>query len=116
MKRSRIIVKEDTWTRIMAEGSSGGLERPHNHAFVKGGPHFMYGRCECTRDEHGLVKAHVFGGVKSLTLFKTTQSSFTHFHKDNNTSLPEATDRYDYRQLQLPTTIIITVTYRKACK
>lgn len=53
----------------------------------------MYGRSEGTRDARGLVTIRAFGGVKGLTLFKTTQSSFTDFHKDNHTSLPEVTDR-----------------------
>lgn len=91
-----MMVKEDTWTRIVT-ADSGGEERRHNHAFIKSGPHFMYGRCEGTRDDHGLIKIRVFGGVKNLTLLKTTQSSFTNFHMDNNTTLPEATDRLEAR-------------------
>ena len=90
--RCRVTVKEDTWNRVIAPDSTG-KEREHDHAFVKGGPHFMYGRSEGTRDDRGLVTVRTFGGVKGLTLFKTTQSSFTDFHKDNHTSLPEATDR-----------------------
>ena len=85
-------VKEDTWDRVIAADSTGKV-REHDHAFVKGGPHFMYGRSEGTRNASGLITIRAFGGVKGLTLFKTTQSSFTGFHKDNNTSLPEATDR-----------------------
>lgn len=85
-------VKEDTWNRIIAADSTG-MERAHDHAFLKGGPHFMYARSVGTRDAYGLVTIKVFGGVKGLTLFKTTQSSFTNFHTDNNTSLPEAEDR-----------------------
>lgn len=86
------MVKEDTWNRVIAEDSMG-KQREHDHAFIKGGPHLMFGRSEGTRDSNGLVTVRVFGGVKSLTLFKTTQSSFTNFHTDNNTSLPEAADR-----------------------
>lgn len=92
VSRCRVTVKEDTWNRIIAADATG-KERPHNHAFMKGGPHFMFARSEGTRSTHGLVIVQVYGGVKNLTLFKTTQSSFTDFHQDNNTSLPEATDR-----------------------
>ena len=95
-----MMVKEDNWTRIVT-ADSGGEERLHNHAFNKGGPHFMYGRCEGTRDDHGLIKIRVFGGVKNLTLLKTTQSSFTNFHMDNNTTLPEATDRLEARDSKM---------------
>lgn len=85
-------MKEDTWNRITTVDTIGN-EVPHNHAFMKGGPHFMFARSEGTRSAHGLVVVNVYGGVKNLTLFKTTQSSFTKFHKDNNTSLPDAKDR-----------------------
>lgn len=86
------MVKEDTWNRLIAQDSTG-KSREHNHAFLKGGPHFMFGRSEGKRGPRGQISIRVFGGVKDLTLFKTTQSSFTNFHKDNNTSLPEAEDR-----------------------
>lgn len=85
-------MKEDTWNRVTTADTAGKVTE-HNHAFLKGGPHFMFGRCEGSRGADGSFEIHVFGGVKNLTLFKTTQSSFTNFHKDNNTSLPEASDR-----------------------
>lgn len=88
------MVKEDTWERITAVDTTGKL-RAHDHAFVKSGPHFMFGRSEGTRGADGLLNISVFGGVKNFTLFKTTQSSFTNFHVDNNTSLPEASDRQE---------------------
>lgn len=86
------MVKEDTWNRVMAADSTGKT-REHDHAFLKGGPHFMFGRSEGKRESCGRISIRVFGGVEGLTLFKTAQSSFTDFHKDNNTSLPEAEDR-----------------------
>ncbi|CAM9855016.1 unnamed protein product, partial [Sphacelaria rigidula] len=92
VSRCRVLVKEDTWKRVDTIDSTGKM-RAHDHAFVKAGPHFMYGRSEGTRGADGLLNIAVFGGVKNFTLFKTTQSSFTNFHVDNNTSLPEATDR-----------------------
>lgn len=93
VNQCRVSVKEETWTRVVT-ADTAGKQRAHEHAFIKGGPHVMFGRCEGTQNTHGLATIRVFGGVKSLTLFKTTQSSFTNFHKDNNTSLPEATDRW----------------------
>lgn len=87
-----MVVKEDTWNRVIAKDSTG-KSREHDHAFLKGGPHFMFGRCEGTRGAHGHISIRVFGGVTGLTLFKTTKSSFNNFHKDNNTSLPEVEDR-----------------------
>ncbi|CAM9947447.1 unnamed protein product [Hapterophycus canaliculatus] len=86
------MVKEDTWNRVIG-ADSVGKTKEHVHAFVKGGPHFMFGRSEGTRESCGRISIRVFGGVKGLTLFKTTQSSFTNFHTDINTSLPEAEDR-----------------------
>ncbi|CAM9583158.1 unnamed protein product [Ectocarpus fasciculatus] len=89
--RCRVMVKEDTWRRVQTADSTGKI-REHDHAFLKGGPHYMFGRSEGTRQPCGRISIRAFGGVKGLTLFKTTQSSFTDFHKDNNTSLPEAED------------------------
>lgn len=53
----------------------------------------MYGRCECTRGSHGLLVLRVFGGIKGFTILKTTQSAFTGFYKDVNTTLTEVSDR-----------------------
>lgn len=88
------MVKEDNWERITTADTKG-KSRAHDHAFVKSGSHFMFGRSEGTRGADGLLNISVFGGVKNLTLLKTTQSSFTKFHVDNNTSLPEASDRQE---------------------
>ncbi|CAM9816026.1 unnamed protein product [Choristocarpus tenellus] len=92
VSRCRVKVKEDVWDRIFT-ADSAGKKRPHDHAFTKGGPYTMFARTEGRRNSSGMPVIEVFGGIKELVLFKTTQSSFTNFHKDRNTSLPEASDR-----------------------
>lgn len=88
----KVTVKEDIWNRVLTADTAGDV-REHKHAFVKAGPQVLMARCHGTRDAHGLVSLRVFGGIKGFTILKTTQSSFADFHKDNNTTLPEASDR-----------------------
>ncbi|MFK4806039.1 factor-independent urate hydroxylase [Microbacterium sp. ZW CA_36] len=70
------------WERILVDGA------PHDHSFV--------------RRRHGTRLAtvqkldgatHVTGGVKDLTVLKSTGSEFSGFPRDRYTTLPEATDR-----------------------
>ena len=86
--RAEITVVEDRWERLEGRDSRGRA-RPHHHAFVKSGPAKGYAFACCGRDGRVQLK----GGVRQLTLLKTTQSSFSNFHRDRYTLLPEAEDR-----------------------
>ncbi|CAM9497227.1 unnamed protein product [Discosporangium mesarthrocarpum] len=92
VSRCRVCVQEVIWDRIISQDSAGKT-RPHDHAFVKRGPYTLTARSEGVRNAAGFPVISLWGGVKELVLFKTTQSSFVDFHKDENTSLPEASDR-----------------------
>ncbi|GAB3567774.1 factor-independent urate hydroxylase [Spelaeicoccus albus] len=70
------------WDRIDAHGAS------HDHSFVRNG------RCvrtaTLTRDGD---RDWLLGGVKGLTVLKSTESGFVGYPKDKYTTLPETTDR-----------------------
>eukprot|EP00968_Pinguiococcus_pyrenoidosus_P025658 scaffold6610_cov245-Pinguiococcus_pyrenoidosus.AAC.2 len=74
-----ITVKEDIWERI----------DDHHHAFLKKGPMKRWAKATFSKD--GTLQLH--GGVRQLTVLKTTQSSFEGFVRDRFTLLPEAKDR-----------------------
>lgn len=70
------------WDRIMVDG------KPHDHSFVRKG--------QATRlATVGVVdsQTHVTGGVKDLTVLKSTGSEFSGFPRDEYTTLVETNDR-----------------------
>ncbi|MEV5070418.1 urate oxidase [Microbacterium sp. LMI12-1-1.1] len=70
------------WERILVDGA------PHDHSFVRRG----HGtRLATVQKLDGAT--HVTGGVKDLTVLKSTGSEFSGFPRDRYTTLPEATDR-----------------------
>jgi urate oxidase len=87
----KVNVEEETWNRIHIDG------QPHNHGFQKAGPNVGTAHCHVKRSLPGgrgnVVVAKLTGGVKNLTLLKTTQSSFANFVRDRYTALPESNER-----------------------
>ena len=70
------------WERILVDGV------PHDHSFVRRG---QGTRLATVQKLDGAT--HVTGGVKDLTVLKSTGSEFAGFPRDRYTTLPEATDR-----------------------
>jgi urate oxidase len=70
------------WERILVDGV------PHDHSFVRRG---RGTRLATVQKIDGAT--HVTGGVKDLTVLKSTGSEFSGFPRDRYTTLPEATDR-----------------------
>jgi len=70
------------WERILVDGV------PHDHSFVRKGQ----GTRLATVQKIDRA-THVTGGVKDLTVLKSTGSEFSGFPRDRYTTLPEATDR-----------------------
>ncbi|WP_396667347.1 factor-independent urate hydroxylase [Microbacterium sp. R86528] len=70
------------WARILVDG------KPHDHSFVRVG---QGTRLAAVQVIDG--KTHVTGGVKDLTVLKSTGSEFHGFPRDKYTTLVEATDR-----------------------
>jgi urate oxidase len=70
------------WDRIQAHGAG------HDHSFVRNG--------QAVRTAAVIVDddaTHVLGGLKALTVLKSTQSGFVGYPKDKYTTLAETTDR-----------------------
>lgn len=70
------------WDRIQAGGTG------HPHSFVRNGQAVR--TAVVVRDG---ATAHVIGGLKNLTVLKSTESGFVGFPRDRYTTLPEVTDR-----------------------
>ena len=70
------------WERILVDGV------PHDHSFVRRG---QGTRLATVQTIDGAT--HVTGGVKDLTVLKSTGSEFSGFPRDRYTTLPEANDR-----------------------
>ena len=76
-------IEQTHWERISVD------HRPHDHAFVCGGPDLQTAAAVATRGGF----AHVSGGVRDLLLLKTTQSAFKGFVTDRYRTLKDADDR-----------------------
>jgi urate oxidase len=70
------------WDRIVVDGAE------HDHSFVR---KVQGTRLAAVQSVGGTV--HVTGGVKDLTVLKSTGSEFHGFPRDRYTTLPETTDR-----------------------
>ena len=70
------------WDRIVAGG------QPHDHSFVRSGQEIRTAVVVVDGD-----RTHVIGGLKDLTVLKSTQSGFVGFPDDQYTTLKETTDR-----------------------
>ena len=82
VRRARIEIAEQPWTRIQAGGG------PHPHAFEHAGAERRTTTVTCVRDAEWVVS-----GLSDLTLLKTTGSEFWGYAKDRYTTLPETHDR-----------------------
>ncbi len=71
-----------TWDRIQAHGA------PHDHSFVRNGREIR--TAVVTKDGD---KTYVIGGLRDLTVLKSTASGFVGYPKDKYTTLHETTDR-----------------------
>ncbi|SIN68738.1 factor-independent urate hydroxylase [Agromyces cerinus] len=70
------------WRRIEVGGA------PHDHSFVRSGEETRTALVVADGDDR-----HVLGGLKGLTVLKTTQSGFEGFPSDRYTTLQETDDR-----------------------
>ncbi|MFY9712961.1 MAG: urate oxidase [Microbacterium sp.] len=78
----RWLAESYAWDRIRVDGAE------HEHSFVRNG--------QVTRTAVVVAdgaRRHIIGGLKGLTVLKTTQSGFVGYPKDRYTSLQETTDR-----------------------
>lgn len=88
IKECKVSVSEEIWQRNVIDG------KPHHHGFQKIGPHTGYAFCHAIRDENNdVVVKTLNGGIRSLTILKTTQSAFENFIRDQYTMLPETSER-----------------------
>ena len=92
----KVIIHEETWERVDTGLSEMNTRRVgHQHGFMKVGPHQYYAEAMARRDfGSGKVKVqYLHGGVRSLTVLKTTKSGFANFVRDQYTALPECDER-----------------------
>jgi urate oxidase len=82
VKRARVAISEQPWTRITAGG------RPHPHSFEHAGSEQRTTAVTCMRDSEWVVS-----GLTGLTLLKSAASEFWGFRQDHYTTLPETRDR-----------------------
>jgi len=95
LQQVRIDLSEQSWGRI----SVGGHE--HGHAFVKQGPDVRTAAITADR-----TQTTVQAGVADLVILKSADSAFSHFMRDELTTLPDTEDRI------LATSLTATWTYR----
>lgn len=79
---ARVEVEEYAWTRVEVDGAE------HDHTFVRSGQDVR--TAAITVDADG---EWVIGGLKDLTILKSTGSEFRGFLTDEYTTLPETDDR-----------------------
>jgi len=70
------------WDRILVDG------QPHDHSFVRRGQGTRLAAVQVVDGQ-----THVTGGIKDLTVLKSTGSEFAGFPRDNYTTLVETDDR-----------------------
>ncbi|MFF2274686.1 factor-independent urate hydroxylase [Agromyces sp. NPDC058126] len=78
----RWLAERYAWQRIVADGE------PHDHAFVRAGQEVRTAAVVVDG-----ASRHVLGGLKDLTVMKTTGSGFEGFPRDRYTTLQETSDR-----------------------
>ena len=64
--------------------------RPHSHGFVRGATDYAIATVTRSRSSPHIS---VVSGIRDVIILKTTMSGFAGFLKDENTSLPDTTDR-----------------------
>jgi urate oxidase len=76
------LAEQYSWDRIEAHGAA------HDHSFVRNGQEIRTAAVVVDGD-----RTHVLGGLKDLTVLKSTRSGFVGYPKDRYTTLAETTDR-----------------------
>jgi urate oxidase len=76
-------IRQTNWQRIDVEG------KPHDHAFVCGGPDLWTATATATKPGFSAIT----GGIADLLVLKTTQSAFKNFVTDRYRTLKDADDR-----------------------
>lgn len=82
LARVRVTLSENTWNRIVCDGE------PHGSAFERSGPENRTAVVDAER-----AKRTIQGGIRNLTLLKTSGSAFANFLRDEYTTLKETSDR-----------------------
>jgi len=84
IKQAETWVQENVWSRMTTGGE------PHNHAFTRGSGNEQYtAHAVVARDAPTTLDS----GISGLSLLKTTQSSWTGFHRDEYRTLPDVGER-----------------------
>ncbi|KAJ3264566.1 hypothetical protein HK104_006449 [Borealophlyctis nickersoniae] len=106
-------IQSHDWTRIQTTTLTpvssthpgtvpGGVLTPHPHSFYRAGDQKRFAHVHgrhirddpCTfRSPSMTITYDIHSGITDLYILKTTGSSFTNFHKDAYTTLPEMSDR-----------------------
>lgn len=80
----KVELEQDAWQRLDIEG------KPHDHAFMLAGPQ----RRVCiAKADRANANADISGGVRELTVLKTTGSEWKEFHRDRYRTLRDTSDR-----------------------
>lgn len=82
VERVQIQITEYPWNRIEVDGQG------HDHAFMRGA-----GERTATISGDGGGMRTVQAGLDKLTVLKTTASGWENFHREQYTTLPDASDR-----------------------
>eukprot|EP00798_Chlamydomonas_sp_ICE-L_P014548 gene14548-20589_t len=81
--KAKVFVEQKPWKRVAIGGQA------HDHGYALEGSEIR--TTYVTADKAG--KVEVTGGVKEMSVLKTTQSGYVGFLKDEYTMLPDSTDR-----------------------
>jgi urate oxidase len=81
---AKVELAQTAWQRIDVDGKS------HEHAFTIAGPQMR--TCVAVLDRSGPEPA-IRGGVRDLTVLKTTESAWKDFHSDRYRTLKDTSDR-----------------------
>jgi urate oxidase len=81
---AKVELAQTAWQRINVDG------KPHDHAFTIAGPQMR--TCVAVLDRSGLEPG-IRGGVRDLTVLKTTASAWKDFHSDRYRTLKDTSDR-----------------------
>lgn len=94
-----VTLKEHPWERVNIDGKA------HQHGFVKTRLDYHAAKIRRTRSS-----LSVQSSLRDLVVLKTTQSGFVGFLRDENTSLPEVTDRLLSSSISADWTYAVTPT------
>ena len=88
VREARVEVEEYAWSRVDADGSGAG----HDHTWVRSGQEVRTAAVTVSGTAHAR-RTWVTGGLKDLTILKSTGSEFHGFLEDEYTVLEPTTDR-----------------------